>query len=86
MRVGVYHPDFLLSAAPHSLNDLFRPPHRRYTPSMSVVLFGMRVLEFMFLIGIAGSAIVVLIASVDDLRDLLRKTEPLPPAEKTSTS
>ena len=46
----------------------------------------MRLLEFMFLVGIAGSAIVVLIASADDVRDMLRKTEPLPPAEKTSTS
>jgi hypothetical protein len=53
---------------------------------MSVVHFGMQFLEVLFFIGIAGSGIVVLIASVDDLRDLMRKIKPLPPAEKTSES
>jgi hypothetical protein len=53
---------------------------------MSFVLFSMRLLEVMFFVGIAGSAIVVLIASVDDLRDLLRKIKPLPPGEETSAS
>ena len=53
---------------------------------MSVLLFGMRLLEVVFFVGIAGSALVAVIASADDLRDVLRKTKPLPPAEKTSTS
>jgi hypothetical protein len=53
---------------------------------MSVVHFGMRFLEVLFFIGIAGSAIVVLIASAEDVRDLMRKTKQLPAAEKTSES
>ena len=55
----------------------------RYTSSMSVVLFGMRLLEVMFFVGIAGSAIVVTIATVEDMRELFSKTEHIHPAEET---
>jgi hypothetical protein len=74
MRVGVYHP---LRFAP-----LNRFP-ARYTSSMSVILLGMRLLEVMFFAGIAGSAVVVLIASVEDARELFSKSDHVPPAEKT---
>jgi hypothetical protein len=63
------------------------PPPRtaspRYTSSMSVVLFGMRLLEVMFFVGIAGSAIVVVIASAEDMKELLSKTKHIHPAEET---
>jgi hypothetical protein len=49
---------------------------------MNVLLFFMRVLEILFLIGIAGSAIVVAISFVEDLWVLLglEKHEPKPSA------
>jgi ribosomal protein L21E len=50
---------------------------------MSVVLFGMRVLEVMFFVGIAGSAIVVTIATAEDMKELLSKTKHIHPAEET---
>ena len=42
---------------------------------MSIVLFGMRLLEVMFFVGIAGSAIVVAIATAEDMRELFSKTK-----------
>jgi cell division protein FtsL len=53
---------------------------------MSVILFGMRLLEVLFFVGIAGSAIVVVIATVEDIRELLTKTKHVHAAEKTSTA
>jgi len=55
----------------------------RYTSPMSIVLFGMRVLEVMFFVGIAGSAIVVAIATAEDMRELFSKTKHIHPAEET---
>ena len=51
---------------------------------MLVVLFGMRLLEVMFFVGIAGSAIVVFISSIGDVRELMSKPEPPAAGEKTS--
>jgi hypothetical protein len=53
---------------------------------MSVILFGMRLLEVMFFLGIAGSAIVVLIASVEDFHELFSKNADAQPAQKTPTA
>jgi hypothetical protein len=50
---------------------------------MSVILFGMRLLEVMFFTGIAGSAVVVLMASVEDARELFSKSDHIPSPEKT---
>jgi cell division protein FtsL len=50
---------------------------------MPVVLFAMRLLEVMFFVGIAGSAIVVAIATAEDMRELFSKTEHIHPEEKT---
>jgi hypothetical protein len=51
---------------------------------MSVVLFGMRLLEVLFFVGIAGSAVVVLISSAQDVGELLDKSEQVPAGDKTS--
>jgi hypothetical protein len=53
---------------------------------MSVILFGMRLLEVLFFVGIAGSAIVVIIASVEDVHELFRKTSHPQDAEKTPSA
>jgi hypothetical protein len=50
---------------------------------MPVILFGMRLLEVMFFVGIAGSGIVVILVSFEDMHELLRKTKPPQPAQKT---
>jgi hypothetical protein len=51
---------------------------------MYVVLFGMRLLEVIFFIGIVGSAVVVLITSFEDMHELLGSSEEVPVGEKTS--
>jgi hypothetical protein len=43
---------------------------------MLLALFAMRLLEVMFFIGLAGSAVVVLISFVEDGRELFGKDEP----------
>jgi hypothetical protein len=53
---------------------------------MSVILIGMRLLEVMFFVGIAGSSIVVAIATAEDMRELFSKTEHNPPVEKTPSA
>ena len=53
---------------------------------MPAILFGMRLLEVLFFTGIAGSAVVVLIASVEDARELFSKSDHVPPAEKTTSA
>jgi hypothetical protein len=53
-----------------------------YTSSM-LILFGMRLLEVIFFVGIAGSAVVVLITSFEDMYELFGKSEEFPAAEKT---
>jgi hypothetical protein len=50
---------------------------------MFLALFGMRLLEWMFFVGIAGSAVVVFISSLGDIREMMSKSEPAPAAEKT---
>jgi hypothetical protein len=53
-----------------------------YTSPM-LILFGMRLLEVMFFVGIVGSAVVVLITSFEDMYELFGKSEEFPAAEKT---
>ena len=43
--------------------------------AMPLVLFGMRFLEVLFFAGIAGSAIVVVIATGEDMKELFHKDE-----------
>jgi hypothetical protein len=43
---------------------------------MYLAIFAMRLLEVMFFIGLAGSAVVVLISFVEDGRELFGKDEP----------
>jgi hypothetical protein len=50
---------------------------------MFVAIFGMRLLEVIFFVGIVGSAVVVLITSYEDMHELLG-SEDVPVAEKTS--
>ncbi len=51
---------------------------------MFLALFGMRLLEVMFFVGIVGSAVVVLITSVEDMYELFgKKSEENIAAEKT---
>jgi hypothetical protein len=42
----------------------------RYNRAMAVALFFMRVLEVMFFTGVAGSAVVVVISFVEDIKEL----------------
>lgn len=42
---------------------------------MSVAIFAMRVAEVMFFVGLAGSAVVILISFVEDAKELLEKDE-----------
>lgn len=42
---------------------------------MGLLILGMRVLEIFFMVGLAGSAVVVLISFVEDLRVLLHRDE-----------
>jgi hypothetical protein len=51
---------------------------------MSVALFGMRLLEWMFFLGIAGSTVVIFLSSLGDIGELLSKSEEPPAAEKTA--
>ena len=50
---------------------------------MWFAIFAMRLLEVMFFVGIAGSAVVVLITSYEDARELLGDSEESHAAEKT---
>jgi hypothetical protein len=50
---------------------------------MILALFGMRLLEVMFFVGITGSAVVVLITSFEDMHELFGKSEDSSAAEKT---
>ncbi len=43
--------------------------------AMPIILFGMRLLEVLFFVGIAGSAIVVVIATWEDMKELFHKDE-----------
>ena len=50
---------------------------------MIVVLIGKLLLEAMFFVGIAGSAVVVAIASAEDVHELFSKKNHDPSADKT---
>ncbi|MGI8769872.1 MAG: hypothetical protein ACR2JE_00370 [Acidobacteriaceae bacterium] len=50
---------------------------------MALVVFGMRFLEVLFFVGIAGSAVVVLISSIDDVGEFFAKDEHAPAVDKT---
>ncbi|HEV3150987.1 MAG TPA: hypothetical protein VGY94_08535 [Acidobacteriaceae bacterium] len=50
---------------------------------MPAILFGMRLLEVIFFIGLAGSAIVILLTSFEDMHELFSKTKHPQSAEKT---
>lgn len=41
----------------------------------AILVFGMRLLDVLFFVGIAGSAIVVAIATWEDMQELFRKEE-----------
>jgi hypothetical protein len=53
---------------------------------MWLALFGMRLLEVMFFVGIIGSAVVVLITSIEDVFELLGSDEEAHPPQTTSPS
>jgi cell division protein FtsL len=53
---------------------------------MSVILFGMRLLEVMFFVGIVGSAIVVVMATGEDIRELATRTKHVHAADKTPSA
>jgi len=42
---------------------------------MALAIFGLRVLEVMFFVGLAGSSVVVLISFVEDAKELFGKDE-----------
>lgn len=66
-------------------HDFDRPRSvARYTQCMVFAIFGMRVLEVLFFVGIIGSAVVVTITSFEDAHELLGKTETAPSEEKTT--
>jgi hypothetical protein len=46
---------------------------KSYNLCMLVAIFAMRVLETMFFVGLAGSAVVVLISFVEDAKELFGK-------------
>jgi hypothetical protein len=50
---------------------------------MTLVVFAMRFLEVLFFVGIAGSAIVVLISSVEDIGELFANEDHVPAVDKT---
>ncbi|MGA3262901.1 MAG: hypothetical protein ABSC47_02520 [Terracidiphilus sp.] len=54
-------------------------PETRYNLPMRLAIFAMRLLEWMFFLGLAGSAVVVLISFVEDAKELFGKDEPPQP-------
>jgi hypothetical protein len=49
---------------------------------MFLAILAMRLLEIMFFVGLAGSAVVVIISFVEDGKELFGKDEPIPPHEQ----
>ena len=47
-----------------------------YNLAMVLTIFAMRLLEVLFFIGLAGSAVVILISFIEDGRELFGKDEP----------
>lgn len=69
------------------LSTNLRIPYRirPYTPRMThLAIFGMRVLETLFFIGLGGSAVVVAISFVEDFRVLLHRDRPRTAAPRRS--
>ena len=52
------------------------PGGKGYNSLMHLAIFVMRLLEIMFFVGLAGSAVVVLISFVEDGKELFGKDEP----------
>ena len=50
---------------------------------MFVVSFAMRLLEVLFFAGIVGSAVVVVLTTIEDMHELAGKSEQLPVGDKT---
>jgi hypothetical protein len=50
-----------------------------YNLGMIFVVFAMRLLEVLFFVGLAGSAVVVLISFIEDGKELIGKDEPAQP-------
>jgi hypothetical protein len=50
-----------------------------YNLSMIFAVIAMRLLEVMFFVGLAGSAVVVLISFIEDGKELIGKDEPAQP-------
>jgi hypothetical protein len=85
--VGVYHlHHFPLCAPVRAIASFLLACDWQYTSFMAVILFGMRLLEVLFFVGIAGSAVVVVIATAEDVRELATKTKHGHAAEKTPQS
>jgi hypothetical protein len=42
---------------------------------MALAIIGMRVVEVLFFVGIVGSAVVIVISSIEDMHELFGKTE-----------
>jgi hypothetical protein len=49
------------------------------TPVSATLVFFIHVLEWAFIIGVIGSAVVVLWTSVEDIEVVLEREKPLPP-------
>jgi hypothetical protein len=47
----------------------------RYNFPMALAIYGIRVLEVMFFVGLAGSSVVVLISFVEDAKELFGEDE-----------
>ena len=41
-----------------------------------LIIFGIRLLEAIFVFGIIGSALVIVLAGVEDIREIFKKEEP----------
>ena len=50
----------------NSMVDLIDPKR----PSFAMIVFAVRILEGMFVVGILGSALVVVLTALDDIREL----------------
>ena len=66
---GILSPFFLLQQA----NRRRRGGNRATIDPMQLVILAMRLLEVMFLVGLAGSAVVVIISFIEDGKELIGK-------------
>ena len=58
-------------------SQFLRTPQRKtgYNLLMLLAVFALRLLEVMFFVGLAGSAVVVLISFIEDARELIGEDE-----------